>query len=451
MSEKFEMWLQNLCDTFNSLTDIQRNTTVECIINLCGPEQLRFLSTKLELLVKRDYLKCLPLELSFHVLKWLDPVSLCRCCLVSKIWNKVILSCDGVWQNACKQLGLNVEEELAENSSASWKHIYSLHTQNIRKLKSERAVERKQLYGHTARVFALYYHGNYLATGSDDRSVRLWDLTTGHCVYVLKTHTCADICFDDDKVITASFDNTVSMWDWKTGDVLQCFRGHTAAVFTVDYCDDQDTVVSGSADSTVRIWKMSTGQCLQTRYGHTDWVIKVILRKSQVESQIIKKNKLVLLSMDKCAIKVWSLAQDSEKCLGTLSPLESNIHLHPRLQFDGKTIACSSEAGVLLWDLKTLQITRVLTASPSKWLVAYGHVYTLLMDMNSLYVVRTTNEQIVAEYSLPPFRRSVRGSNFIPGEITWLDGLPTIPLENLIFATSMPDYSVLLLILKGGT
>ena len=171
MSEEFEMWLQNLCDTFKSFTDIQRNTTVECIINLCGPEQLRFLSTKLELLVKRDYLKCLPLELSFHVLKWLDPVSLCRCCLVSKIWNKVILSCDGVWQNACKQLGLNVEEELAENSSASWKHIYSLHTENIRKLKGERAVERKQLYGHTARVFALYYHGNYLATGEIIRVV----------------------------------------------------------------------------------------------------------------------------------------------------------------------------------------------------------------------------------------------------------------------------------------
>ena len=171
MSEDFEMWVQNLCDTFKSLTDIQRNTTVECIINLCGPEQLRFLSTKLELLVKRDYLKCLPLELSFHVLKWLDPVSLCRCCLVSKIWNKVILSCDGVWQNACKQLGLNVEEELAENSSASWKHVYSLHTQNIRKLKGERAVERKQLYGHTARVFALYYYGNYLATGEIIRVV----------------------------------------------------------------------------------------------------------------------------------------------------------------------------------------------------------------------------------------------------------------------------------------
>ena len=66
-------------------------------------------------------------------------------------------------------------------------------------------------------------------SGSDDRSVRLWDLATGQCKFVLKTHTCADICFDNDKVITASFDNTVGMWDWKTGEELQCFRGHTAA------------------------------------------------------------------------------------------------------------------------------------------------------------------------------------------------------------------------------
>ena len=66
-------------------------------------------------------------------------------------------------------------------------------------------------------------------SGSDDRSVRLWDLKTGQCKYVLKAHTCADICFDDHKVVTASFDNTVGMWDWNTGENLQYFRGHTAA------------------------------------------------------------------------------------------------------------------------------------------------------------------------------------------------------------------------------
>lgn len=94
---------------------------------------------------------------------------------------------------------------------------------------------------------------------------------------------------------------------------------------------------------------------------------------------------------------------------------------------------------------------RVFTESPAKWLVAYGHVYSLLMDMNSLYVVSTRSEDIVAEYSLPPFRRSVRGSNFTPGATGWLDGGLTRPRESLVFATSMPDYSVLLLMLKEGT
>ena len=78
-------------------------------------------------------------------------------------------------------------------------------------------------------------------------------------------------------------------------------------------------------------------------------------------------------------------------------------------------------------------------------------MYSLLMDMDSLFVVRTRNEGTVAEFSLPPFRRSVRGSNFTPGETAWLDGLLTSRGESLVFATSMPDYSILLLILKEGT
>ncbi|XP_068736119.1 F-box/WD repeat-containing protein 2-like isoform X1 [Montipora capricornis] len=465
MSKGFESWLQDLCDVFKTLTDLQKNTVIENIIDISEPEQLRFLSTKLEILVKRDYFKCLPLELSYHVLKWLDPVSLCRCCLVSKVWNNVILSCDDVWQNACRDLGMDIKEVLNGDAISkisgivstfplgrrSWKQMYISHVKRMKRLMCEDALERKQLYGHTARVFALYYRGNYLVTGSDDRSVRLWDLRTGQCKFVLKTHTCADICFDETKVLTASFDNTVGMWDWSTGEVLQYFRGHTAAVFTVDYSDELDTVVSGSADSTIMIWKMSTGQCLQTRYGHTDWVIKVILRKADVKSQHFRKNEFVLVTMDREVIKIWSLAYEREECVVTLSAEESNVHLQPRLQFNGHTIVCASDIGVLVWDFKTLLMTRVFTASPAKWLVAYGNMYSLLMDMNFLYVVRTRNEETVAEFSLPSFRRSVRGSNFTPGEVAWLDGLITAPGDGLVFATSMPDYSVLVIILKEGT
>ncbi len=161
----FAHWLRNVCDNFRILSDIQKISTIEGIIDICGPEQLCFLSTKLETLVKRDYLRCLPLELSFHVLKWLDPVSLCTCCRVSKKWNKVILSCDNVWQSACRQQGMQVNEDLERTVATTWKQMYMSHVKDMKKLKCEDAVEKKQLYGHTARVFALYYHGNHLATG----------------------------------------------------------------------------------------------------------------------------------------------------------------------------------------------------------------------------------------------------------------------------------------------
>ena len=46
MSQSFEFWLQNLCDTFSILTDSQQITTLESIIDICGPKQLCFLSHK---------------------------------------------------------------------------------------------------------------------------------------------------------------------------------------------------------------------------------------------------------------------------------------------------------------------------------------------------------------------------------------------------------------------
>ena len=61
-----------------------------------------------------------------------------------------------------------------------------------------------------------------------------------------------------------------------------------------------------------------------------------------------------------CFLKIWSLAYESEKCLTTLTPEELNVHLQPRVQFNGRSIACASDIGVLVWDFKTLLITRLV-------------------------------------------------------------------------------------------
>lgn len=89
----FEGWLESVSATFLSLNDQQRNQSLDQLISLSGAAQLRHLSNGLETLLKRDFLRLLPLELAFYLLRWLDPQTLLTCCLVCKQWNKVRHTC----------------------------------------------------------------------------------------------------------------------------------------------------------------------------------------------------------------------------------------------------------------------------------------------------------------------------------------------------------------------
>ena len=59
---------------------------------------------------------------------------------------------------------------------------------------------------------------------------------------------------DEKKVISGSDDGTVRLWDVKTGKQVMCLEGHTGGVRAVAYSPDGKRVVSGSDDTTVRIW-----------------------------------------------------------------------------------------------------------------------------------------------------------------------------------------------------
>ncbi|XP_075924848.1 F-box/WD repeat-containing protein 2 isoform X3 [Petromyzon marinus] len=271
---EFESWLQQVSRGFVSLSDGQRNAVLDVLIASSGPTQLRHLSTQLESLLKRDFLRLLPLELSFHLLKWLDPRSLLTCCLVCRSWNKVVNGCSEVWLSACRELGWRVPDECSTQDGRHWKCAYIQANRRLRQLRKQQAFETSSLLGHSARVYALYYKDGLLCTGSDDLSAKLWDVKTGQCVYGIQTHTCADVKFDEHKLVTASFDNTLACWEWSTGKRTRHFRGHTAAVFSVDYRDELDILVSGSADFAVKIWSLSSAACLNTLTGHSEWVTK---------------------------------------------------------------------------------------------------------------------------------------------------------------------------------
>ncbi|XP_022088852.1 F-box/WD repeat-containing protein 2-like [Acanthaster planci] len=450
--DKFNVWQDQLVKTFkDELDDEQRCATLDRLISSCGAKQLGHLSTKLEGLVKRDFLHLLPVELGNYLLAWLDAETLCRCCLVNRHWNKMVNSCAAAWQNACCRLGLNPaeQERYFDQNGVDWKAAYRDFALRLRQLKEGCAFDSLTLQGHSARVYALHYRDGKLASGSDDLTVRLWEVTTGQCLKVLQTHTCADIKFDDNKLITASFDNTIACWDWEAGTRLQRFSGHCGAVFSVDYSDQLDLLVSGSADATVKLWCLSDGALLNTLHGHNDWVTQVILREACIESDTFSSGEPVLLTMDKNEIKVWSLKHSAEsQCVKTLtSPSNTTLHSQtflPRLQLDGTHIACASDIGIIVWRFQNFELKKLIpyTDSSNLILLGLGTSFTLLLDHQYLRLLNTQTHEAVSSWRLPAYRRSKRGSNFVAGAVRWLDGLGLEAEVGLVFATSMSDHSL---------
>lgn len=163
--EAFEGWLELVSTSFLALNDQQRNQLLDHLISLSGAAQLRHLSNGLEALLKRDFLRLLPLELAFYLLHWLDPQTLLTCCLVCKQWNKVVNACTEVWQGVCRDLGWRIDDSIQD--AGHWKRVYLKAKRRMKQLQDEDAFETSSLIGHSARVYALYYKDGLLCTGVD--------------------------------------------------------------------------------------------------------------------------------------------------------------------------------------------------------------------------------------------------------------------------------------------
>ena len=76
-------------------------------------------------------------------------------------------------------------------------------------------------------------------------------------------------------VASGSDDKTAKFWDIQTGGVIRTFYGHTKSVCSVSISLDRTTIASGSDDKTIRLWDVWTGECRHVLRGHDDPVTAV--------------------------------------------------------------------------------------------------------------------------------------------------------------------------------
>src|SRR5262249_41046362 len=116
------------------------------------------------------------------------------------------------------------------------------------------------LLGHTEGVnsVAISPDGMRVLSGSEDWTLRLWDLSTGQTLKVLQGHSAAirSVAFSPNgkQALSGSADGTVLLWDLATGDTLQTLTGRSA-ITSVQFSPDGKHTVSGSVDGTIRLWE----------------------------------------------------------------------------------------------------------------------------------------------------------------------------------------------------
>ena len=118
------------------------------------------------------------------------------------------------------------------------------------------------------RSVAWNVHGDLLATGHDDGTVRLWDVASGEELRAFTGHTdtVRSVSFSPDglQIASGSYDNSLRLWDVASGEELRAFTGHTRSVWSVSFSPDGLQIASGSDDGTIKLWDVATGECLAT-------------------------------------------------------------------------------------------------------------------------------------------------------------------------------------------
>jgi WD40 repeat protein/energy-coupling factor transporter ATP-binding protein EcfA2 len=200
--------------------------------------------------------------------------------------------------------------------------------------------------GKSSAVWSVAFSpdGKKLVSGSENGTIRLWDVESGALVYVYTGHMgrIAGVAFSPDgKIIaSASGDRTVRLWDTVSGNLVEEFTGHNDRVSDVAFSPDGKVLASASEDSTIRLWELASRQLSMSINGHEQKVFSVIFSPDG--------KTFATGSMDNTA-KLWETS--SGKLLAVCKGHKESVR---GISFspDGKTLATAGGT-INLWNAST--------------------------------------------------------------------------------------------------
>jgi hypothetical protein len=129
-------------------------------------------------------------------------------------------------------------------------------------------VRELKAHGGAVRRAAFSPDGASIVTATSDRTVRVWNATSGEMLGELKGHSntvnCAAFSPNGARIVTASFDGTARVWNAVSGEMVGELKGHSAPVSSATFSPDGGRVVTAFFDGTARVWNAASGETVLT-------------------------------------------------------------------------------------------------------------------------------------------------------------------------------------------
>ncbi|BAZ01424.1 serine/threonine protein kinase with WD-40 repeats [Tolypothrix tenuis PCC 7101] len=236
--------------------------------------------------------------------------------------------------------------------------------------------EIRTLKGHKKWIWAVAFSpdGKTLASGSADKTIKLWNLANGEVINTLKAHTdgISSIAFSPDgkTLASSSIDKTINLWNVSNGQLIRTFKGHKQAVSALAFSPDGSTLASGSWDKTIKLWNVATGKEIRNFVGHSELIISVAFSPDGLTLASGSKDK---------SIKLWNLVtgETIRTLKGHTDKVNSVVYV-PKTG-DSKTsnnftlISGSSDNTIKLWDTATGKEIRTLKRDS-------GYIYSVAIS-----------------------------------------------------------------------
>ncbi len=297
---------------------------------------------------------------------------------------------------------------------------------------------------HSSYVWSLAFSedGKMLASGSEDKTIKIWDVMTGNCLTTLKGHTgwVRSVAFCRNS-LTRSFytnrnilasgggDRTLKIWDVSTGECLKTLTGHKQRVRSVTFSPDGNRLASGSGDHTIRLWDYEQGQCTKTLHGHS----------SRLGAIAFSPDGNILASGgEDRAIKLWDV--NSSECLKTWQGYASWIQ-SVAFSPNGIMLASGSEnCKIELWHLNNIQGDRAISRSQDRKDVLLGHtgwVCAVDFSPDGNLLVSASSDYSIKLWDV----KTKKCINTLPGHTRWIRTVAFSP-DGKQLVSGSGDYTI---------